>query len=771
MLSSQMSLTDYLSLSPKDKASLNRDGGFIKPSDLIKHDYPWLCNDYKENTWHVSMLSKDSASKLSKNTTTIHFDAVVLGGGRISDNPRIIDDMKLLVAVTITANFSIGMTLNSNSRVKAFVNSLRRYVSEGLSTPHVSNLEDLSYGEFFNLVQGGGNKLGYNLKYDEVLEDYFEGLELNEIPIVRAKGKKSPTKIDTSRIFNDLGINNYAFLKYVPAKRIVALKSLELERHYSGERFEVLYPETLSGTDEKKMVHEKSYKDFLATLKAYSQAKSVYGELFNYNFIPFDVDEVCAATEYEYPDFNEMVDLTERTRDIPPMIFLDMMDAAARFVLDYADDLFEAEKHFSAVYERELKLLGGDVYQAGKKTNKKVRLYNADDTRLHTPFPMTAYKHAMDRSGNRKHSNEVYEAIANNMLAGVPRMKSMEALELTRGQYNSIRLSILANQTKNLSLHKALYQYLPFCCAVIIFALTARRESEVFGLQVGCVSKDLDGLLWLNSFVAKTLQKHGDFTTVSLVEKAVSILERLSEKGRKKKKSNSIFVFDDTFDRPPTTMKSINRIADDFFDFIGIERDENGKHWKLSEHQFRRFFAIMFYYRYEKGEADALMHELAHVDWSMTVRYLTEKETGAALRKLHQQCNEVRSNRLVDYSLRDDLGGEGFPLLKSKLENTVSSMPEMMREIAIEAVEENNFVFDFIPSGLCLGNTPWLSESCNCYRDNLVMQHDASSEMCSGCPAQVTVPEIAKGEMKPMKECGESLILKNLTQRVSLDVK
>ncbi|HFQ5440358.1 TPA: tyrosine-type recombinase/integrase [Vibrio vulnificus] len=764
MPSSQISLLDYLSLSAQDKASLNKKGGFTKSSDLIKHDYPWLLNDFKDNTWRVSMPSKDSVSKQLKKPINIHFDTVVLGGGRISDNPRVIDDMKLLVAITITANFNNAIKLNSNSRVKIFVDSLKRYVSESLSTPHISSLEDLSYGEFFRLIQEGGNKLGYNLKYEEVLEDYFDGLELHEIPILRSKGKKQPTKIDTTRIFNELGINQYAFREFAAAKRIVTFKSLELERHYSGERFEVLYPETLTDINEKKMVHEKSYRDYLATLKAYSQARSVYGELFNYNFIPFDVDEVCTTTEYEYPEFNEMFDLAERTRDIPPMIFLDMMDAAARFVLDYADDLFEAEKHFSAIYASELKLLGGDVYAAGKNTNRKVKLYNTADTRLHSPFPMSAYKHAMDRSGNRKHSNEVYEIIKNNIASGVSRKKSMEELKLTRGQYNAIRLSILANQTKNLSLHKALYQYLPFCCVVIIFALTARRESEVFGLQVGCISKDLDGLLWLNSFVAKTLQKHDDFTTVSLVEKAVSILERLSEKGRKKKNSNSIFVFDDTFDRPPTTMKSINRIADDFFDFIGIERGDNGKHWKLSEHQFRRFFAIMFYYRYEKGEADALMHELAHVDWSMTVRYLTERETGAALRKLHQQYNKARSNRLVDYSLRDDLGGEGFPLLKDKLESTVSSMPEMMREIAIETVEEYNFVFDFIPSGLCLGNTPWLSENCNCYRDGFVMQHDASDEMCSGCPAQVTVPEIAKGEMKPMKECGESAILKNLTQ-------
>ncbi|MEZ8283431.1 hypothetical protein BCU17_13180 [Vibrio splendidus] len=768
MLSSQISLADYLSLTPTERESLNREGEFTKPSDLIQHDYPWLLNDYKDNSWRVSMPTKNSETKRLIKPINIHFDNVTLGGGRISDNQRVIDDMKLLVAITITAKFNNTITLSSNSRVKHFADALKRYVSEGLALPYISSLGDLSYGEFFKLIQDGGNKVGYNLKYEEVLESYFEGLELHEIPILRCKDKKVPAKIDTTKIFDELGIDVHACRNYAPAKRVVALKSLELERHYNGEKFQVLYPDTLSDEHDKKMVHEKSYTEFLSTLRAYTQAKSVYGKLFNDNFVPFDVDDVYASTEYEYPEFDEMVDLGGRTRDIPPMIFLDMMDAAARFVLDYADELIETEEKFSAIYERERNLAKGDNYEAGKRTNKEIRDYKANDERLHSPFPMSAYKHSQDRTGNRKYSNDVYEGLERNIAAGIPAKQSHEEFNLTRGQYNGLKQALARDKAKrkgkSVSLHKALYQYLPFCCTVIIFALTARRESEVFGLQAGCVSRDLDGLLWLNSFVAKTLQKHADFTTVSLVEKAVSILEKLSEKGRQKKKSNSIFVFDDTFDRPPTTMRSINRIADDFFDFIGIERGDNGKHWKLSEHQFRRFFAIMFYYRYEKGDADALMHELAHVDWSMTVRYLTEKETGAALRKLHQQYNKARSNRLVDYSLRDDLGGEGFPLLKDKLDATVSSMPEMMREIAIETVEENNFVFDFIPSGLCLGNTPWLSENCNCYRDGFVMQHDASSEMCSGCPAQVTVPEIAKGEMSPMVNCGSSSILKNLTQ-------
>ncbi|MCC5488920.1 site-specific integrase [Vibrio lentus] len=765
MLASKISLTDYLSLNSKDKGLLRTKGGFTKPSDLIKHEYSWLLNDYADNKWSVLIPSKDSESKMLTKPLSVNFDAEVLGGGRISDNQRVIDDMKLLLAIAITANFSGSMRLTSNRMVRAFSDSLKRYVSEALSTPFISNIEDLSYSEFLDIIQNAGNKPAHNLKYDEVLEEYFDELELHEIPILRSKGKKQPTKIDTTKIFKKLGINNYAFRVYAPAKRVIALKSLELERHYSGERFELLYQDTLADINDKKMVHEKSYKYLLATLRAYSQAKSVFGELFNYNLIPFDVDEVCATTEYIYPDFEEMVDLDERTRDIPPMLFLDMMDAAARFVLDYADDLFEAEKHFSATYERELKLVKGNHYAAGKRVNQLVREYKEDDDRLHSPFPMSAYKHSQDRKRNRTHSDEVYKGMENNIDAGIPQKQSREEFNLTRSQYDSIVKLIKRNKAKNISLQKALYQYLPFCCVIIIFALTARRESEVFGLQVGCVKKDLDGLWWLNSYVAKTLQKHSDFTTVSLVEKAVSILERLSEKGRQKKNSNSIFVFDDTFERPPTTMRSINGIAENFFDFIGIERDSDGKHWKLSEHQFRRFFAIMFYYRYEKGTADALMHELAHVDWSMTARYLTEKETGAALRKLHKERSKVRSNRLLDYSFRDDLGGEGFLLLKERLEATVASQPEMMREIVIDTIEENSFVFDFIPSGLCLGNTPWISDRCNCFRDGFVMQHDASSDMCEGCPAQITVPEIGKGEINVMKKCGESAILKNLTQK------
>jgi integrase len=621
MILQKVSLVDYLALKSEEKDRLYKKSGFTYPSDLISHDYPWLLNDYNENNWQVSISNNKSIN--------INFDRAIIGGGRISDNQRLIDDMKLFFVIAKTAQFSVGMKLTSESTIRAFFSSLKRYVSEALSIPYITNPKDLSFGEFFDLIQNSANKMGVNLNYPKVLEDYFDNKELSEIPVLRHKTKKQPPKIDITTICNELGIYLDALNTHTGSKVVVAQKSLELKSFYNEDNFEISYPESLNVTCEKKMTHKKCHNYFIKTLQLFHLSKSISGDLFNYNFIPYNVDEVIDTVDYESPDFNEMLDLQERTRDIPPMLFLEMMDAASRFVLDYSDELFEAEKHFSAIYDNEL-AKDGDSHEAGKRTNLQVRCYKATDDRLHSPFPMRAYKHASDRTGTRKHSNEVYEAIATNMANGVLRNKSMKDLNLTKGQYQAIRLSILASKTKKLSLQKALYQYLPFCCVVIIFALTARRESEVFGLEVGCINKDLDGLLWLNSYVAKTLQKHADFTTVSLVEKAVSILERMSENGRKKTNTNSLFVFDDAFDRPPTTMKSINSIANDFFDFIGIERDSDGKHFKLSEHQFRRFFAIMFYYRYESSNVniDALMHELAHVDWGMTAHYLTEKETG-----------------------------------------------------------------------------------------------------------------------------------------------
>ena len=48
------------------------------------------------------------------------------------------------------------------------------------------------------------------------------------------------------------------------------------------------------------------------------------------------------------------------------------------------------------------------------------------------------------------------------------------------------------------------------------------------------------------------------------------------------------------------------------------------KRWKFHPHQFRRFFAMVYFWRYEPGDVAALAHHLRHFDLEMTRQYVTD---------------------------------------------------------------------------------------------------------------------------------------------------
>jgi len=613
-------------------------------------------------------------------------------------------------------------------------------------------------------------KPSYTQGYHDKLNDYLTNTPLEDLPLKHYKDQKSLPHLDVSRICEKLDLRIENLKTCDRSKQIIAKKCVELSSFYSGTRLEIKYPKSLELTETKKMTNESDYKKCLNALKGVNILYRMFPNLFSFNIIPFEFDrnEISAKQ-----NFSEQDSLKGRTKDIPPLLFLKMMDAACRYILDYADDLFEAEKYLKTAYDSEISN-GTDSYDAGKKTNRIAREYMRDDTRIHSPFPLEAFKHAQ-KTKESKYKNilpEIMKADSDELLS---KKYLYNKYGVTKSTFERLRKQWNKPQTTGISLHKALYQFLPFCCTIIIMGLTARRESEVFSLEVGCVQKK-DDKFWLEIYVAKTLQEKYTFSTVAIVDKAVGILERLSEKGRELSGSNSLFVFDDTFERAPTNMSSISQTAASFFDHIGVERNEDGDHWQLSEHQFRRFFAIMYFYRYSSVDTDALMHEFGHTDWAMTLRYLSQKMSGDALAEMDKQLKAISDERIADLAERTDLGGLMLVRLKSMLNSSTMNIsasddkaPTIRRQQALKKVKENSLVIDFIDTGLCFGNTPMLSEDCKCYRDGHVMIHDASDSMCKGCPAQLTVPEIAKGQMHHLEssEVGKSIILESLTKELS----
>ncbi|HHC7359626.1 TPA: hypothetical protein ACN30T_003016 [Vibrio parahaemolyticus] len=730
----------------------------VRVVDLVSHKYDWLLSDFKEHKWTV--LDGNNGQKF-----VLNFDSPLPNGGFISDNPLLIEDLKLYYVAARTKQLRDCLTVRGKSTSEDFVRWQKRYVMQSMALEGITNPKMLTKKEFESVLNHMALKLQYSLKYADKLKNYFEITPTNAIPIKRYKNGKNPSHIDTPFICRELNLPTRYVTSCDQCKQVIAKAAVATMAYYSDERFEVRYKEVLGQDRFRTMMHSDDYSKGLLVLNGMNYLYPAYRDLFNYELVPYPVERKAWVDKH---DFSEQAGLEGRTRDIPPLLFLKLMEGACRFILDYADDLFEAEEKFSEMFDSELNK-GSTTHEVGKAVNRAIKGYKQGDTRKHSPFPLSAFKHAQSFGGS-KYKDIVGSFIKEDEAGVLTKRQLCKKYNVPFGSLEILRdLAAFKDvETTGLSLHKALYQFLPFCCTAVIMALTARREMEVFGLQVGCTHKDHEGNFWIDSYVAKTLQDDYTFSTVAIVDKAVKILERLSKKGREITGSNSLYVFKDTFDRKPVSMKSMDQIADDFFDFIGIERDPNGEHWKLSEHQFRRFFAILYFYRYSSTNTEALMHELGHKVWSMTLRYLSKKRTAEAMLELDKQLQDIMAERIVDLAERDDLDGEMFKSLKAMMRESIHNISgtegkaqQIMREKFIKNIKQNSLVIDFIPSGVCFGNTPKLRPKCKCIRDGHIMLHEASEDMCEGCPARLTVPEIAAGNLHNLSTVdeGNSIIL------------
>lgn len=156
-------------------------------------------------------------------------------------------------------------------------------------------------------------------------------------------------------------------------------------------------------------------------------------------------------------------------------------------------------------------------------------------------------------------------------------------------------------------------------CFALIAVLTARRLGEVLELEADRVTEDPDGGWWLRVYIEKTLQGYDMIPIPSLVVEAIRCMERLS-KGARTAGDGSIWQWrrpDGTI-RRISPQKDLNHLAG-----AGAADVAHGN-WKFAPHQFRRFFALLYFWRYDKPNLPALSSQLRHFDLEMTRRYVTE---------------------------------------------------------------------------------------------------------------------------------------------------
>ena len=170
-------------------------------------------------------------------------------------------------------------------------------------------------------------------------------------------------------------------------------------------------------------------------------------------------------------------------------------------------------------------------------------------------------------------------------------------------------------------------------CWIVIAAFTARRDKEIDDLRDDCLRGDEESGWWLNVYIEKTLQRKEWIPVPSLVARAVEVMRDISTTARNKTGTNNLFQWlrpDDD-----TTRLDVSQYLDEFATAVQVPlhhpRGGPAVAWHWHPHQFRRFFAVLYFYRFEGATIEALSHHLRHFSLEMTKRYVTQDPEVAML--------------------------------------------------------------------------------------------------------------------------------------------
>jgi hypothetical protein len=190
------------------------------------------------------------------------------------------------------------------------------------------------------------------------------------------------------------------------------------------------------------------------------------------------------------------------------------------------------------------------------------------------------------------------------------------------------------NNEDAVSLRTVLSGFLPTSCYIVIGILTARRDVEISGLETDAITGSSETGWWLKSIIAKTLRKTDYTPCPKLVSQAVDLLNLLREPLTNTASTNKLFVIPVKNGKTKTHVDfDIGRWLNSFARFVKVPQVEHeGKliDWIFAPHQFRRIFAILFVWRFDYGNLEALSYHLRHFNIRMTLVYVRDAE----LRKL-----------------------------------------------------------------------------------------------------------------------------------------
>jgi integrase len=696
-------------------------------NDLGSYSASWFVGTsrFTDNQWVV----EDKTGQ-----QIIRFDVAVAPNELLTDNQDLCNAVKLSAYLVraIAHDRKIGGVLSGASQYR-HVNDIINHV-RWLRLQGVNQLSSVNDGVFAIFRASIGKPLYARLDLEDRLRETLVELQGNPAGLEQYKvfrNRCSQVEFNINKLSEALGVSN----RILGSAGTPMVSMLTNFRQHNGFYIKASIKDRYSRGSIKEIAETSSQdsirKELTSISKLYRQCQ-IFKDLF----------PVSQQIPKDYFQKNNIKPIRvsrnkgragKCTRDIPQPIFFELMDRAIRWVVDYAEPLLELNSQALAQYEEYVSDVGrgGKVVHKVHYASKKMRFWLSKqlewlDGCPGSPYPISGF--IKGTSAKKFESVLTAEKIQNGHALRAQGLTYQEIGErLGVSKATAHKLITKGGAVSGASLDKCLHHLLPTACLLVIYCFTARRQCEVESLQAGCCVDTPNGPV-IRMYSAKVYQEHKYFPVTKLVAKAVRVLEALTEPVRNED-NQSLFTF------PALGGGEINYWSsgkiNEFAEYVGVP-DNEGTPWQFGEHQFRRFFAMMFFYKFESGDLATLSWHLRHADFEMTAKYITDKDFRRAF-------EEIKAERIVSFA--QSAANERTEALCGNMQkelgdffSSFDAVSESRAKKMIGKVEQIGYILNFVPDGACFGQTPTLLKRSKCLMDDAVQKSSASRGSCDGCP-------------------------------------
>lgn len=232
-------------------------------------------------------------------------------------------------------------------------------------------------------------------------------------------------------------------------------------------------------------------------------------------------------------------------------------------------------------------------------------------------------------------------------------------------------------------------------CAILLATMNARRQREICdryrGVRVGDLVV-LDGSLGLYQcwfYIEKTYRDRHLFYVNQASADALRCLDRLKHACSPFDSDTmavpSLFECGRFTEAGPTPGSHFSFSEDSsrtrsLISFLKVAYNDPDIAPDLASHMFRRFYAILYYHRYEHAELRALKQHLRHLDIAMTRVYVTDPSTRPLAEQIATALRNA-SHRSVSVVLKDSLESDALDI-----QNALDEMGKEKLRMAIEEI-------------------------------------------------------------------------------------